>query len=158
MGAYFPRDTVPGAARPVINARAESLAEKPLFASLLKTRRCLVPASGFFEWKQEGTRKHPFYLSVRDQPLFAFAGLYDEGHDPAGTLVAQYTIITTGPNALAATVHNRMPAILSPESEEIWLSGKQPDAAQLKRMFVPFPAEKMAMHPVSLLVNGLSAP
>ena len=105
-----------------------------------------MPASGFFEWKQEGKWKHPFYLSVRDQPLFAFAGLYDVGHDPAGTPVAQYTIITTEPNALAAMVHNRMPAILSPESEEIWLSGKQPDAAQLKVTALDFngyPAAKL---------------
>jgi putative SOS response-associated peptidase YedK len=138
---------------PVINARAESLLEKPSFASLLKTKRCLVPASGFFEWKHEGTRKIPFYLYAKDQPLFAFAGLYDEGYDPEGTLTATYTIITTEPNSIVATVHNRMPVILTQEHADQWLFGEQPDAGQLKEMLSPYPAEKMAMHPVSPLVN-----
>lgn len=144
-------------AHPVINARAETLAEKPSFASLLKTERCLVPASGFFEWKHEGRRKIPFYIHLPDQPLFAFAGLYDEWHDPAGTLLATYTIITTEPNPLMATVHNRMPVILAQEHEERWLTGESKDYGQLNVMLAPYPAEKMAMHPVSPLVNVPSA-
>jgi putative SOS response-associated peptidase YedK len=144
-------------AHPIINARAESLAEKPSFASLLKTGRCLVPASGFFEWKHEGAKKHPFYIQVTGQPLFAFAGLYDEWHDPAGSVLATYTIITTEPNALLATVHNRMPVIVSQDHEEQWLTGEQQDAGQLKDLLAPYPAEKMAMHPVSPLVNTSSA-
>jgi putative SOS response-associated peptidase YedK len=116
-----------------------------------------VPASGFFEWKHEGAKKHPFYIQVNDQPLFAFAGLYDEWHDPAGPLLATYTIITTEPNALLATVHHRMPAILSPDHEDEWLTGEQPDSGQLKELLAPYPAEKMAMHPVSPLVNMPSA-
>ena len=144
-------------AHPIINARAETLAEKPSFASLLKTKRCLIPASGFFEWKHEGTRKHPFYMSVNDQSLFAFAGLNDEWLDPAGTLLATYTILTTEPNPLMATVHNRMPVILAQEHEERWLTGGPPDARQLKEMLAPYPAEKMAMHPVSPLVNTPSS-
>ena len=144
-------------AHPIINARAESLEEKPLFASLLKTKRCLVPASGFFEWKHEGARRVPFYLHEKDQPLFAFAGLYDEWHDPAGTVLASYMIVTTGPNALVATVHNRMPAILSPGHEEGWLAGGPLEAGQLREMLASYPAEKMAMHPVSSLVNIPSA-
>lgn len=144
-------------AHPIINARAESLAEKPSFAPLVKTKRCLVPASGFFEWKHEGARKHPFYLHLPDQPLFAFAGLYDEWHDPAGSVLATYTIITTGPNTLVATIHNRMPVILSQDHEEEWLAGGQPGAGLLKEMFLPYPAKKMAMHPVSPLVNTTSA-
>ena len=145
------------AAHTIINARAESLLEKPSFASLLKTKRCLVPASGFFEWKNEKARKIPFYMNLNDQSLFAFAGLYDEWHDPAGTLLTTYTIITTEPNDLMATVHNRMPAIISPDYEEGWLTGEQPDTGQLKEMLAPYPAEKMAMHPVSPLVNTPSA-
>jgi len=94
---------------------------------------------------------------VRDQPLFAFAGLYTECHDPAETPFAQYTIITTEPDARAATVHNLVPMILPSKSEEIWFSGEQPYAGQLKEMFVPFPAENMARHPVSPQVNVLSA-
>ena len=141
------------AAHPIINARAETLAEKSSFASLLKKRRCLIPASGFFEWKHEGTKKHPFYIRVNDQPLFAFAGLYDEWHDPAGTLLATYTIITTEPNALMTTVHNRQPVILAQEHEERWLTGEPPDTVQLKEMLAPYPAEQMVMHPVSARVN-----
>jgi putative SOS response-associated peptidase YedK len=141
------------AAHPIINARAESLAEKPSFAPLVKTKRCLVPASGFFEWKHEGAGKHPFYLYLKDQPLFAFAGLYDEWHDPAGTLLATYTIITTDPNALLAMVHNRMPVIVSPDYEEQWLAGGPLDAGQLREILAPYPAEQMAMHPISPLVN-----
>ena len=141
------------AAYPIINARAESLLEKSSFVSLLKMKRCLVPASGFFEWKNEKARKIPFYMHLKDQPLFAFAGLYDEWHDPTGILLATYTIITTEPNALMATVHNRMPVIISPEHEEVWLAGEQPDARQLKEMLAPYPAEKMTIHPVSPLVN-----
>ena len=144
-------------AHPIINARAETLAEKPLFASLLKTKRCLIPASGFFEWKHEGTRKIPFYNHLPDQPLFAFAGLYDEWHDPAGTLLSTYTIITTESNSLMATVHNRMPVIVSQDREESWLSGEQPDVGQLKAMLAPYPAEKMVIYPVSSLVNTPSA-
>jgi len=140
-------------AHPIINARAESLAEKPSFAPLLEKKRCLIPASGFFEWKHEGVKKHPFYIRVTDLPLFAFAGLYDEWQDPAGSVLATYTIITTEPNTLLATVHNRMPAILSPEHEEGWLAGGQLDTGQLREMLAPYPAEKMVLHPVSPLVN-----
>jgi len=144
-------------AHPIINARAESLLEKPSFNPLLKTKRCLIPASGFFEWKHEGTRKIPFYIHVNDHPVFAFAGLYDEWHDPAGTLLATYTIITTEPNPLMATVHNRMPVILAHDHEEPWLAGELQDAGQLKAMLASYPAEKMAMYPVSPLVNTPSA-
>jgi putative SOS response-associated peptidase YedK len=145
------------AAHPIVNARAESLAEKPSFIPLLKKRRCLVPASGFFEWKHEGAKKIPFYIRVHDQPLFAFAGLYDEWHDPAGTVPATYAIITTEANALLEPVHHRMPVILAQEHEEQWLSGEHPDAGQLREMLAPYPAAKMAMHPVSPLVNTPSA-
>ena len=107
--------------------------------------------------KHAGARKIPFYMYLNDQPLFAFAGLYDEWHDPTGTLLATYTIITTEPNDLMATVHNRMPAIISPEHEERWLTGEQPDAGPLKTMLAPYPAEKMVIHPVSPLVNTPSA-
>ena len=141
------------AARPVINARAETLAEKPLFRHLLKTNRCLVPASGFFEWKKEGTKKIPFYISLPDQPIFAFAGLWDEWQDPAGTVLATYTIITTEPNTLVAGIHNRQPVILSQEHEERWLTGDQPAAGQLGEMTAAYPAGQMAVHPVSPLVN-----
>lgn len=141
------------ALRPV-NARAESLLEKPPFRSLLKTGRCLVPASGFYEWKKEGKQKVPYYLTVKGSPLFAFAGLCDAWQGPDGTMLATYTIITCGPNALLAEVHNRMPVILSRENEERWLSRDPPAPQDLPSILAPYPASAMAMVPVSDLVNN----
>ena len=92
------------------------------FRSLLKTHRCLVPASGFFEWKNEGNRKTPYYIRLTDDPLFSFAGLYDQWHNPEGVTVSTYTIVTCDANALVAPVHDRMPVILSRAAEERWLS------------------------------------
>jgi putative SOS response-associated peptidase YedK len=139
--------------KPLINARAETLAEKPSFRNLLATHRCLVPASGFFEWKTEGHRKTPFYISLKENPCFAFAGLYDGWHDPAGK-TATYTIITTAPNELVATIHTRMPVILKQEDEERWLSGETITAGHLSDILAPYPSGEMAMYPVSSLVNN----
>jgi putative SOS response-associated peptidase YedK len=136
-----------------INARAETLAEKPSFSGLLKNRRCLVPASGFFEWKKEGTKKIPFYINLPKSPLFAFAGLYDQWKDPEGKPILTYTIITVEPNDLVAKIHNRMPSILSRENEDRWLSKTPLSAGELKEILSPFPAEYLSMYPVSPLVN-----
>ena len=136
-----------------INARAETLSEKTSFKDLLKNQRCLVPASGFFEWKKEGSKKIPFYLHLPKNPLFAFAGLYDCWTDPKGTPLFSYTIITTEPNDLIAKIHNRMPSILLPENEDRWLSKSLLNTGDLKEILAPFPAEGMAMYPVSRLVN-----
>jgi len=140
-----------------INARAESLAEKPMFSDLLKSKRCLVPASGFFEWKQERGRKIPFYVHIRDEPVFAFAGLYDTWSNPAGTTLSTYTIITTAPNTLMAPVHNRMPVIVQPEDEKRWISPGQLGAEDLNRIFSPYPTGEMEIYPVSDRVNSPSA-
>jgi putative SOS response-associated peptidase YedK len=137
-----------------INARAETLSEKPTFKELLQNRRCLVPASGFFEWKKEGSKKIPFYLHLPKIPLFAFAGLYDCWKCPDGKLLFTYTIITTEPNELIAKIHNRMPSILQPEHEDRWLSEVPLSAGDLKEILSPFPAENMSMYPVSTLVNS----
>jgi putative SOS response-associated peptidase YedK len=136
-----------------INARAETLSEKPSFYELLKNRRCLVPASGFFEWKREGKRKIPFYFHLPENPLFAFAGLYDRWTGSDGNCLCTYTIITTEPNELAAKIHNRMPSILLPEHEDRWLSKTLTNAGDLKKLLAPFPAKNMEMYPVSPLVN-----
>jgi putative SOS response-associated peptidase YedK len=137
-----------------INARAESLGEKPLFRSLLKTGRCLVPASGFYEWKKEGKQKVPFYCTVPESPIFAFAGLCDTWVGQDGTMLATYTIITCEPNALLKEVHNRMPVILIRENEERWLSRDPPAQQELPSILAPYPASAMAMVPVSDLVNS----
>lgn len=137
-----------------INARAESLEEKPLFRSLLRNGRCLVPASGFYEWKKEGKRRVPFYIHLPESPLFAFAGLYDTWQGPDGTPVLTYTIITCEPNELLAEVHNRMPVILSRKDEERWLSRDPSRIRDLLTILTPYPASGMAMMPVSDRVNN----
>lgn len=140
-----------------INARAETLSEKPTFKELLQNRRCLVPASGFFEWKKEGKKKIPFYLHLPKIPLFAFAGLYDQWAGTHGNLIRTYAIVTTAPNELVAKVHNRMPSILLPEHEDRWLSKTPLNAEALKEILAPFPAENMSMYPISSLVNSPDA-
>jgi putative SOS response-associated peptidase YedK len=145
------------ATRRPINARAEGLAEKPMFRDLLRTKRCLVPASGFFEWKQEAGRKIPFYVHVRDDPVFAFAGLYDIWSNPAGTTLSTYTIITTAANALMAPIHDRMPVILRQDDEMRWLSRDVLTADEVKRILAPYPAEGMEAYPVSDRVSSPGA-
>ena len=134
------------------NARSESLAEKPMFKDLLKNKRCIVPASGFFEWKKEWTRKVPFYIRVKDDPIFAFAGLYDVWHNPAGEVLWTYTIINTEPNELMAPLHNRMPVILRRENEQRWLAGDLNSDA-MREILAPYPAGGMEAYPVSERVN-----
>jgi putative SOS response-associated peptidase YedK len=141
-------------APPIINARAETISQRPSFRHLLKSNRCLVPATGFFEWKKDQKRKTPFYIRMQDRGLFAFAGLYDIWHDPAGNNGANCTIITTWPNELVAPIHNRMPAILGRSNETRWLSGESLTPADLAQFLVPFPAAVMEAYPVLPLVNN----
>ncbi len=143
------------AAQPMINARKETISAKPLFRHLLGSNRCLVPATGFFEWKKDGTRKTPFYIHMRDSRLFAFAGLWDLWHDPAGNDVKTCTIITTTPNELVAPIHNRMPVILDQDYETRWLSGESLSSADLAKFLVPYPPAEMEAYPVLPLVNNL---
>jgi putative SOS response-associated peptidase YedK len=144
---------VKSAQRP-INARAESLQETPSFTDLLTNRRCLVPASGFFEWKKEGSKRIPFYFHLQKAPLFAIAGLYDQWADPEGNLLTTYTIITTAPNEFVAKIHNRMPAVLLPGHEDRWLSKTSLDTNDIKEILAPFPSGEMSGYPVSSLVNS----
>ena len=139
-----------------INARAENLADKPMFSDLLRTKRCLVPASGFFEWKEEWGRRIPFYIHKINDPVFAFAGLYDIWHNPAGTTLATYTIITTPANSIVAPIHHRMPAILRQEDEIRWVSREALPAEGMHRILSPFPAEGMEAYPVPDLVNNMA--
>ena len=106
----------------MINARVETVAEKPAYGRLLRRQRCLVPASGFYEWKREGRRRTPFYFHLRDDAPFAFAGLWDVWTNPEGRgEVHSYTIVTCPANAVVAPVHDRMPVMLEREAEETWL-------------------------------------
>jgi putative SOS response-associated peptidase YedK len=138
----------------MINARAESVAEKPSFRSAFKKRRCLVPGDGFYEWKKTAKKKQPFYIRMKDGQPFAFAGLWERWHPPDGKEVETFTIITTEPNDLMRTIHDRMPVILHPKDFEAWLNPGIEDAQRLAHLLRPFPAENMEARPVSARVNS----
>lgn len=151
---------------PLINARGESVATKPSFRSAFRTRRCLVPADGFYEWRTAADgKKQPLFISMKDEAPFAFAGLWEEWRDPVGeTTVESCCLITTAPNALMATVHDRMPVIVPRASWETWLtpaageirSGKEREALRpWLDLLGPYPAESMQLWPVSTRVNAV---
>ena len=139
----------------MINARAETLEEKPAFRGSLKYKRCLILADGFYEWKaSEGKKaKTPFFIHMKDRKPFAFAGLWDSWNSPDGSLVKSCTIITTEPNELTNLIHNRMPVILHPRDYAKWLDPSPQTPDQLKPLLKPFPADLMDAYPVSPLVN-----
>ncbi len=138
----------------MINARAETLAEKPSFKNLLRGKRCLVVADGFYEWQTEGKSKTPMYITLQDDQPFAFAGLWDLWKSPDGQQIQSCTIITTEPNELMASIHNRMPAILRPGAYEDWLNPQLRDEHVLTHWLKPYPTELMKARPVSKLVNN----
>ena len=138
----------------LINARAETLAEKPSFRDAYKKRRCVLPADGYFEWKKEGTVKQPYAFRARDGRPLALAGLWSWWKDPAtGEPLESCAILTTSPNELAATVHDRMPVILSPANVPLWLATGAPTPS-FTELFSPFPAAEMLTYPVSRKVNS----
>jgi len=145
----------------MINARAETLAEKPSFRNALVRRRCLVPADGFYEWKKEGegkaARKQPMRIHLKSGEAFAFAGLWEEWKQPDGSPLRTCTIITTAPNNLMSEIHNRMPAILRPEDEAAWLDvagNDRDDVPHLLEMLRPYGDGELAAHPVSSQMNS----
>jgi putative SOS response-associated peptidase YedK len=142
----------PSIGRRLINARAETVADKPAFRHSFAKKRCLVPASGFYEWKGERGEKVPFYYRLEDGGHFAFAGLFDSWQDPAGSVRRTFVIITTESNALVGKIHDRMPVILHREDEETWLDGAG-EPGILERLLAPFPADEMAGYRVSTKVN-----
>lgn len=137
----------------LINARAETVAEKPSFRSAFRKHRCLVPADGFYEWKPLGRRKQPYYAHRRDGLPFAMAGLHERWHADREDEIRSFTILTTEANPLLRSIHARMPVILPPEAWEPWLD---PDATEeaLHRLLVPASPDGYEMHPVSTLVNS----
>src|SRR5690349_18772961 len=136
----------------LINARAETLEQRPSFSESFRLRRCLIPADGFFEWKRSGREKRPFYIQSHDDSLLMFAGLWDawRNHD---RVIVTCAIITTPANELVAELHNRMPAILPPECHEAWLDPST-SRVDLLKMLTPFPASSMKTYPVSSKVNA----
>ena len=137
----------------MINARRETVAQKPSFRSALQRRRCLVLADGFYEWQKVGKSKRPMRIVLKSREPFAFAGLWETWRDPAGETVRSCTIITTAANDLLRPIHERMPVILPRELEDFWLDGDVTDAAALTDVLSPYPNEAMEVYQVSPLVN-----
>ncbi len=135
----------------MINARAETAAEKPSFRAAFKRRRCLIPADGFFEW--QGSRKTPMYIHLENRTLFAFAGLWESRANPDGSKLETCAILTAEANELIRPLHHRMAVILAPENYDVWLSPQEVETAALMSLLSPHPAEKMRAYEVSRQVN-----
>lgn len=146
----------PGIGNRLINARGETLGEKPAFRGAYKYKRCVILADGFYEWKsQAGTKtKIPHFIHLKTHKPFAFAGLWDEWVAPDGSPMRSCAIVTTVPNKLMAAIHNRMPVILPPEDRALWLDNAPRTPDSLSHLLRPFPDELMEAYAVSTLVNS----
>lgn len=138
----------------MINARAETVHEKPSFRAAFKNQRCIIPADGFFEWQQTNS-KTPHYIYLKEHGLFAFAGLWDKWVDMTGKIVSSCTIITTQANQTISALHPRMPVMLNKETFTRWLD-PQAGVAELRALLSSYQAEDLQSHPVSRLVNNPS--
>ncbi|WP_420431816.1 SOS response-associated peptidase [Candidatus Poriferisocius sp.] len=142
--------------RPLINARAETVAEKPSFRSSLKKRRCLVLADGFYEWQRTGDTKRPMRVAMRSGEPFAFAGLWSVWTDPEGNRTPSCAIITTEANDLLRPIHHRMPVILPEQAEDLWLDTALDDSDALTQLLEPYSKDALEAYEVSGLVNSAS--
>jgi putative SOS response-associated peptidase YedK len=137
----------------MINVRSETAATKPAFRDPLTSRRCLIPADGFYEWQRRGKAKQPYCFEVNDGELFAFAGLWDRWKDPSGQWIRSCSILTTTPNAVISAVHDRMPVILDPDNYDLWLDPGITNIEAVSEMLKPFDARQMKCYPVSTRIN-----
>jgi putative SOS response-associated peptidase YedK len=137
----------------MINARSESAAIKPAFRDALKSRRCMVPADGFYEWSRAGKTKQPYCFEVNDGELFAFAGLWERWKDQNGNWIKSCAILTTTPNAVTAAVHDRMPVILYPDNYDLWLDPGFTEVSAVSELLKPYDARMMRSYPVSTRIN-----
>ena len=137
----------------MINAKAETITEKPSYKNAFRRKRCLVLSDGFFEWKKVGEKeKTPYRILLKEESLFSMAGIWDAWKNEEGEIINSFSIITTVPNDLMMNIHDRMPVILHPADESKWLGDTAPEV--LLELLRPFPAEKMTAYPVSKLVNS----
>jgi len=137
----------------MINARSETAAIKPAFRDALRSRRCIVPADGFYEWQRAGKTKQPYCFEVNDGELFAFAGLWERWKDPSGDWVKTCAILTTAPNAVTSQVHDRMPVILGRDDYDVWLDPGMTNVEAVSELLKPYDARLMRVYPVSTRVN-----
>jgi putative SOS response-associated peptidase YedK len=139
-----------------INARSETAATLPAFRDALKSRRCLVPADGFYEWQRTDGQKQPYCFEVNDGELFAFAGLWERWKKPDGEWVKTFTVVTTTPNAVTSLVHDRMPVILDRADYDLWLDPAMTKVEVVIDMLKPYRADLMRSYPVSQRVNRVA--
>ncbi len=137
----------------LLNARAETIIDKPVFRVAFKRRRCLLPATGFYEWKHDGKRKQPYFIKIKDAEPFAFAGIWERWTSPEEEVFESCSIITTESNKIISEIHNRMPVIVDPAKYDLWLN---PDTKQehLIPLLKSYPSKKMMTYPVSDIVNS----
>ena len=138
----------------MINARAETLEERPAFRRAYRSKRCILPADGFYEWKKEGKQKRPLRIVMRDGRVFGMAGLYETWTAPDGRKIHTCAVITTAPNRLMADIHDRMPVILRREDEALWLDRSVQDPERLRPLLAPYPAEEMEAYEVDPRVGN----
>lgn len=139
----------------MINARAETVASSPAFRTSFLRRRCIIPADGFYEWQRDGRRKRPFLISAADERPLAFAGLWAPWRDPlTGEWLLSAAVVTTTANGMVGQIHDRMPAILDPETWRLWTDPEVHDTGLLSAVLVPAPDELLTLRPVSALVNN----
>lgn len=143
----------------LINARAETVTEKPSFRAAFKRRRCLVPASGFYEWKKGASGKTPHFITTADEEPFAIAGLWETWQGPDGGELSTCTLLTTEANTLVQKLHDRMPVIIAPEEYDMWLGSGRDDPpeelANVRHLLRPYPPKQMQMWQVSTQVNNV---
>lgn len=138
----------------MINARSETILEKPAFKNAFKSRRCLIPLDSFYEWKRDGGDKIPFRIQTTDQEIFSVAGLWEMWKSPEGNDVFSFTIITLPANEFMQKIHDRMPAILTKETEKLWIDDDFP-TNDLQGLLTPYPDENMKAYQVSSEVNNV---
>jgi putative SOS response-associated peptidase YedK len=149
---FWAKDPAMGAR--MINARSETAGEKPAFRMAFRRRRCLVVADGFYEWQKLNGGKQPFFIRLRDGKAFAFAGLWERWEGPEAAIIESCTLLTTQPNELMSSLHNRMPVILHPKDYDLWLSPEVQQAELLQPLLRPYPSEEMEAYPISRFVNS----
>jgi putative SOS response-associated peptidase YedK len=140
----------------MINARSETASTKPAFRDALKSRRCLIPADGFYEWAKTPKGKQPYCFEVNEGELFAFAGLWDRWKNAEGQWIKTCSILTTTPNAVTSPVHDRMPVILDPDNYELWLDPGMQNVAAISELLKPYDARLIRCYPVSTRINSVA--
>jgi putative SOS response-associated peptidase YedK len=158
--AYYKWGLIPSWAKDVsmgarlINARSETVTEKPSFREAFKRRRLIIPADGFYEWQRAGDRKQPFFFHMRDDSPFGFAGLWDRWKSETGEVIESCTILTTEANEVLRPIHDRMPVILHAEDYQLWLDDDLRKSSLREELLRPFPASEMEAYPVSPSINS----